>query len=172
VVNSSSHGVITLQDDEGTLFKVNGQRLKIFLEHVSAISTGWGKPSRRMYAPNHVQEDEVVPTKPKVKSFNGHHQPKKSKSINKAKGGKKTEIKETPAKASSTSSPLKRTKKVWRVKRASSSLPLRDQTSPRSTKQSEESRSQTLNDEPSPRGKPVFISYFPFNHFISCINHV
>jgi hypothetical protein len=27
----------------------------------------------------------------------------------------------------------------------------------------EESRSQTLNYEPSPRGKPVFISYFPFN---------
>jgi hypothetical protein len=23
-------------------------------EHVSAISTGWGKPSRRTYAPNHV----------------------------------------------------------------------------------------------------------------------
>ena len=32
VVNSSSHGAVTLQDDEGTLFKVNGQRLKIFLE--------------------------------------------------------------------------------------------------------------------------------------------
>jgi hypothetical protein len=25
VVNSSSHGAVTLQDDEGTLFKVNGQ---------------------------------------------------------------------------------------------------------------------------------------------------
>jgi hypothetical protein len=32
VVNSSSHGAVTLQDDEGTLFKVNGQRIKIFLE--------------------------------------------------------------------------------------------------------------------------------------------
>jgi hypothetical protein len=32
VVNSLSHGAVTLQDNEGTLFKVNGQRLKIFLE--------------------------------------------------------------------------------------------------------------------------------------------
>jgi hypothetical protein len=32
VVNSSSHGAVTLQNDEGTLFKVNGQCLKIFLE--------------------------------------------------------------------------------------------------------------------------------------------
>ena len=33
VINSSSHGgTITLQNDEGTLFKVNGQRLKLFLE--------------------------------------------------------------------------------------------------------------------------------------------
>jgi hypothetical protein len=32
VVNSSSHGAVTLQDDDGMLFKVNGQRLKIFLE--------------------------------------------------------------------------------------------------------------------------------------------
>jgi hypothetical protein len=32
VVNSSSHGAVTLQDDEATLFKVNGQHLKIFLE--------------------------------------------------------------------------------------------------------------------------------------------
>jgi hypothetical protein len=32
VVSSSSHGVITLQNDEGTLFKINGQRLKLFLE--------------------------------------------------------------------------------------------------------------------------------------------
>jgi len=32
VINSSSHGAITLQNDEGTLFKVNGQRLKLFLE--------------------------------------------------------------------------------------------------------------------------------------------
>ena len=32
VINSSSHGAITLQNDEGTLFKENGQRLKLFLE--------------------------------------------------------------------------------------------------------------------------------------------
>jgi hypothetical protein len=32
VINSSSHGAVTLQNDEGTLFQVNGQRLKIFLE--------------------------------------------------------------------------------------------------------------------------------------------
>jgi len=32
VINSSSHGAITLQNDEGTLFKVNCQRLKLFLE--------------------------------------------------------------------------------------------------------------------------------------------
>jgi len=32
VINSSSHGAITLQNDEGTLFTVNGQRLKLFLE--------------------------------------------------------------------------------------------------------------------------------------------
>jgi hypothetical protein len=30
--NSSSHRAITLQIDEGTLFKVNGHCLKIFLE--------------------------------------------------------------------------------------------------------------------------------------------
>jgi hypothetical protein len=32
VVDASSHGVVTLQNDEGTLFKVNGQCLKLFLE--------------------------------------------------------------------------------------------------------------------------------------------
>jgi hypothetical protein len=32
VVASSSHGAVTLQNDEGMLFKVNGQHLKIFLE--------------------------------------------------------------------------------------------------------------------------------------------
>ena len=32
IVNTSSHGVITIQDDEGNAFKVNGQRLKVFLE--------------------------------------------------------------------------------------------------------------------------------------------
>ena len=32
VINLSSHGAITLQNDEGMLFKVNGRRLKLFLE--------------------------------------------------------------------------------------------------------------------------------------------
>ena len=32
VISTSSHGAVTLQNDEGTLFKVNGQHLKIFLE--------------------------------------------------------------------------------------------------------------------------------------------
>jgi hypothetical protein len=32
VINSSSHGAITLENDDGTLFKVNGQFLKLFLE--------------------------------------------------------------------------------------------------------------------------------------------
>jgi hypothetical protein len=32
VISSSSHGVVTLQNDEGMLFKVNVQRLKNFLE--------------------------------------------------------------------------------------------------------------------------------------------
>ena len=32
VISTSTHGVVTLQNDKGTLFKVNGHRLKIFLE--------------------------------------------------------------------------------------------------------------------------------------------
>jgi len=32
VIEASSHGAITLQDDTGNTFKVNGQRLKVFLE--------------------------------------------------------------------------------------------------------------------------------------------
>jgi hypothetical protein len=32
VISTSSNGVVTLQNGEGTLFKVNGHRLKIFLE--------------------------------------------------------------------------------------------------------------------------------------------
>ena len=32
VISTSSHGAVTLQNDEGTLFKVNDNRLKIFLE--------------------------------------------------------------------------------------------------------------------------------------------
>jgi hypothetical protein len=56
----------------------------------------------------------------KDKAFRGLHQPKKSKEINMDKGGKKTEIKNTPAKSSPTSAPLKKTKKVRCVKRVSS----------------------------------------------------
>jgi hypothetical protein len=89
---------------------------------------GWKEPQ-----PQHKKE-KIALTKPKVdnlittmrkhweqdKAFNARHQPKKSKPINKAKGGNKTEIKNTPAKASPTSSPPKKTKKVRHVKRASS----------------------------------------------------
>ena len=32
VISTSSHGAVTLPNDKGTLFKVNGHRLKIFLE--------------------------------------------------------------------------------------------------------------------------------------------
>ena len=32
VISTSSHGVVTLQNEEGMLFKVNGHCLKIFLE--------------------------------------------------------------------------------------------------------------------------------------------
>jgi hypothetical protein len=32
VVSTSSHETLTLKNNEGTLFKVNGHRLKIFLE--------------------------------------------------------------------------------------------------------------------------------------------
>ena len=32
VISTSLHGAVTLQNDKGTLFKVNGYHLKIFLE--------------------------------------------------------------------------------------------------------------------------------------------
>jgi hypothetical protein len=32
VIEASSHGAVTLQDDEGNVFKVNDQRLKVVLE--------------------------------------------------------------------------------------------------------------------------------------------
>jgi hypothetical protein len=32
VISASSHGAVTLQNDEGKLFKVNGHCLNIFLE--------------------------------------------------------------------------------------------------------------------------------------------
>ena len=32
VLDAADHGMVTLQDDDGNTFKVNGQRLKVFLE--------------------------------------------------------------------------------------------------------------------------------------------
>ena len=32
VVNSSTHDALTIQDNDGNTFKINGQRLKVFLE--------------------------------------------------------------------------------------------------------------------------------------------
>ena len=32
VLSAANHGAITLEDDDGNIFKANGQRLKIFLE--------------------------------------------------------------------------------------------------------------------------------------------
>ena len=32
MINTSSQGAVTLQNDEGKLFKVNGHRLKVFVE--------------------------------------------------------------------------------------------------------------------------------------------
>ena len=32
MLNAADHGAITLQDDDGNIFKANVQRLKIFLE--------------------------------------------------------------------------------------------------------------------------------------------
>ena len=32
MLNAANHGAIILQDDDGNIFKANGQRLKIFLE--------------------------------------------------------------------------------------------------------------------------------------------
>ena len=34
MLNAADLGAITLQDDDGNIFKANGQRLKIFLEPV------------------------------------------------------------------------------------------------------------------------------------------
>ena len=31
-INTSPHGTITIQDDDGNIFKANGQRLKVFIE--------------------------------------------------------------------------------------------------------------------------------------------
>ena len=32
MLDADDHGAVTLQDDDGNIFKVNGQRLKVFLE--------------------------------------------------------------------------------------------------------------------------------------------
>ena len=32
MLDAADHGAVTLQDDDGNIFKVNGQRLKVFLE--------------------------------------------------------------------------------------------------------------------------------------------
>ena len=32
IINTSTHGAVTIQDNDGNIFKVNGQRLKVFLE--------------------------------------------------------------------------------------------------------------------------------------------
>ena len=37
IINTSSHGAITIQDDNSNIFKVNGQRLKLFLDHNKAL---------------------------------------------------------------------------------------------------------------------------------------
>ena len=37
VIDTSSHGAIMIQDDDGNAFKVNGQRLKLFLDHHKAL---------------------------------------------------------------------------------------------------------------------------------------
>ena len=37
IIDTSSHGAITIQDDDGNAFKVNGQRLKLFLDHDKAL---------------------------------------------------------------------------------------------------------------------------------------
>ena len=32
MLDATDHGTVTLQDDDGNTFKVNGQRLKVYLE--------------------------------------------------------------------------------------------------------------------------------------------
>ena len=38
LINSSTHGMITIQDNDSNTFKVNGQRLKVFLEPSHGIN--------------------------------------------------------------------------------------------------------------------------------------
>ena len=37
VIDTAPHGAITIQDDDGNAYKVNGQRLKHFLDHNKAL---------------------------------------------------------------------------------------------------------------------------------------
>ena len=37
VIDTSPHGAITIQDDDSNAYKVNGQRLKLFLDHNKAL---------------------------------------------------------------------------------------------------------------------------------------
>ena len=37
VIDTSSHGAITIQDDDGNTYKANGHRLKLFLDHNKAL---------------------------------------------------------------------------------------------------------------------------------------
>jgi len=73
IVNSSSHGAVTLQNDDGEHFKVNGQHLKLFYEafHLSEVidktslvdfSSPHFMPANNVYAPkNHLAYDMEGP---------------------------------------------------------------------------------------------------------------
>ena len=37
VIGTAPHGAITIQDDDGNTYKVNSQRLKLFLDHNKAL---------------------------------------------------------------------------------------------------------------------------------------
>jgi len=37
IIDTSPHGAITIQDDDGNGYKVNSQRLKLFLDHNKAL---------------------------------------------------------------------------------------------------------------------------------------
>ena len=37
VIDTSPHGAITIKEDDGNAFKVNGQQLKLFLDHNRAL---------------------------------------------------------------------------------------------------------------------------------------
>jgi len=37
VIDTSPHGAITIQDDDGNTYKANGHRLKLFLDHNKAL---------------------------------------------------------------------------------------------------------------------------------------